>query len=197
MNILDKKNAEGYSDPTPYQAARNMIHPGEVWTFNKKDDTEAEVLIVAYNNEVATILYLMDECKDGCVDVFGSKPRFVNPRMLNWAWGSYLGKCVRKLDFQEFAEITVEIEMVLSVKIQREAVVTVNPNEVDKLKNELLALESKLADMDADKAFVDVCCDQLQAELNKAKSEAQKYKIQFEMLNTMYSDLTEKLLKRA
>lgn len=188
MNILDKKNAEGYSDPTPYQAARNMIKPGEVWTMQKKDNAESEVLVVAYNDNIATILYLMDECKDGCVPVGDFD--YVNPRMLNWTWGGYLGKCVRKLDLQEFAEISVAIEKVLSVKIQREAVVTVNPNEVASMKHELDALRCRLKESEG---RVVALSDQL----SMTQIENTKQKAQNATLKEMYSDLMEKFLQRA
>lgn len=187
MNILDKKNAEGYSDPTPYQAARNMIKPGEVWTMQKKDNAEAEVLVVAYNDNIATILYLMDECKDGCVPVGDFD--YVNPRMLNWTWGGYLGRCITKLNLQVFAEIIVEIEKVLAVKIQREAVVTVNPNEVDHLKADKEALLCRCRELDD--------CAAKHFEMYKqANEEAKKYKIQLDTIKEMYSDIMEKYLQK-
>lgn len=189
-NFLDKKNAEGYSDPTPYQAARNMIHPGEIWTMTNRNDKECEVLVVAYNDNIASVLYLMDECKDGCIPVRIGDFDYVNPRMLNWTWGGYLGKCVRKLDLQEFAEISVAIEKVLSVKIQREAVVTVNPNEVDKMKAELDSVRCRWKEADS------VAMDYAER-LQKAAEEATKYKIQCETMKEMYADLMEKYLQRA
>lgn len=169
-----------------------MIHPGEIWTLNGKNDKESEVLIVAYNDNIATILYLMDECKDGCVpcgfDEF-TLCKYVNPRMLNWTWGGYLGKRVQKLNLQAIAEISVAIEKVLSVKIEREAVVTVNPNEVDHLKADKKALLCRCRELD-DKAAKSI-------EMYKqANEEALKYKIQLDTIKEMYSDLMEKYLQK-
>lgn len=190
----DKRNAEGYHDPTPYQAIKNMIKPGEIWTFQKKDNTEVDVLVVAFSDNVATILFLMDEYKDGCIEIVNSNDwhdvMWVNPRMLNWSWGGYLCKCVRKLDIQEFATVSMEIEKVLSVKIQREAVVTVNHNEVDKLKAELDSLVCRY------KEATDIAL-KYEVRLKEAESDADKYRIQLDMMKTMYSDLMEKFLQRA
>ena len=188
-DMFDKKNSEGYSDPTPYQAIKNMIKPGEVWTSQRKDGVDAEVLVVAFNDNVATILHMMDEYKDGCIEVVGSDVKWVNPRMLNWSWGGYLGKRVRKLDLQEFAQVSMEIEKILAVKIQREAVVTVNPNEVDKLKAELNHLTSRLKEAN------DIAV-KYETRLKEAESDSEKYKIQLDLMKTMYADLMEKFLQR-
>ena len=120
-NFAEKKNAEGYSDPTPYQAIKNMVKPGEIWTFKKKDNTEVEVLVIAFGDSIATILYLMDEYKDGCVECVSKSLKWLNPRMSNWTWSGYLNRCVRKLSDQEFDQIMTELEKVLAVKIGKEA----------------------------------------------------------------------------
>ena len=192
----DKRNAEGYHDPTPYKAIKNMIKPGEIWIFHKKDNTEVEVLVVAFSDDVATILFLMDEYKDGCVEVVSNGVKYVNPRMLNWSWGSYLNKCVRKLNDQEFNTILDAIENVLVVMIGKKEVKPLHP-ELEAKNAELRELEQRLADMETNKAFVESCCDMIQAELNKTKAEADKYKVQFEMIKGMYDALTEKILQRA
>lgn len=190
-NFAEKKNAEGYSDPTPYQAIKNMVKPGEIWTFQKKrDNTEAEVLVVAFGDNIATILYLVDECKDGCVECVSKSLKWVNPRMLNWTWGGFLGKCVRKLDIKEFAAISVEIEKVLAVKISREAFVTVNPNEVDNLKAELNAMHHRCVELDSKAA-------KYFESYKLEKNEAEKMKVQLDTIKEMYSDLMEKFLQRA
>ena len=192
-NYGDRKNAEGYADPTPYEAIKNMIKPGEVWTVQRKDNTESKVLVVAFSDNVATILYLMDEHKDGCIEIVNSNDwhdvMWVNPRMLNWIWGGYLCKCVRKLNINEFALISTEIEKVLSVKINREAVITVNPNEVDALKHELDAVRCM-----AKESEKKLCA--VSDELTTAQAEATKYKIQLAMMKSMYDDLMEKFLQR-
>ena len=160
----DKRNAEGYHDPTPYQAIKNMIKPGEIWTFQRKDNTEAEVLVVAFSDNVATILYLMDDYKDGCIEVVSKGVKYVNPRMLNWSWGGFLGKCVRKLSVQEFNQVGVEIEKILAIRIVKEA---------DSMANEY-----------ADR-------------YKEAKADAERYRIQLDLIKGMYSELMEKFLQRA
>lgn len=186
----DKRNAEGYHDPTPYQAIKNMIKPGEIWTFQKKDNTEAEVLIVAFGDNIATILYLMDEYKDGCVECVSKSLKWVNPRMLNWTWGGFLMKCVKKLDIQEFAAISMEVEKVLAVKISREAVITVNPDELKAMKCRNDELHKAL-----------ICAEDRANHNMKiaedAEAEATKLRIQLDTIKGMYSDLMEKFLQRA
>ena len=156
MDNFDKKNAEGYSDPTPYQAVKNMIKPGEIWTFQKKDNTEVEVLVVAFNDNVATILFLMDDYKDGCVECVSKSLKYVNPRMLNWTWGGYLNRCIRKMSVQEFNQIGLELEKVLSVKVGKEAESMASKSftsllqaekEVEKMKIQVELLKSMYNDL--------------------------------------------------
>lgn len=196
-NFLDKKNSEGYSDPTPYQAVRNMIKPGEVWTFQKKDNTEAEVLVVAFNDNIATILYLMDEYRDGCVECVGSDLQYVNPRMLNWSWGGYLSRCVRKLSDREFNQVIAEIEKVLTVKVAKEADSMANPapdpaasREMKEMKHELDAMRVRIKEADS---MANEYADRYKEE----KAKADTYRIQLDLMKSMYSDLMEKFLQRA
>lgn len=195
-NIYDKKNAEGYSDPTPYQAIKNIIKPGEVWTFRKKDDAEAEVLVVAFNDNVATILFLMDEYKEGCIEVVSTDVKWVNPRMLNWSWGGYLCKCARKLSVSEFDQVLAEIEKILSVQVVKEADAVANPvpdpvrsAEIVSLKHELDAMHSRVKE--AEKRVV-----ALSDQLSMTQIENTKQKAQNATLKEMYSDLMEKFLSK-
>lgn len=179
------KNAEGYHDPTPYQAIKNMVKPGEIWTFQKKDNTEAEVLVVAFGDNIATILYLIDEYKDGCVEC---ALKWVNPRMLNWSWGGFLSKRVKKLSDHEFDQILDAVEDALEIQIPTKEVA---PIPVDLAKeDELKALHYLLEE--AEKRAV-----ALSDELSMARIEASKGKIQLATMKEMYSDLMEKFLQRA
>lgn len=183
------KNAEGYADPTPYQAIKNMVKPGEIWTFQKKDNTEAEVLIVAFGDNIATILYLMDEYKDGCVEC---ALKWVNPRMLNWSWGGFLSKRVKKLTDDEFDQILDVVEDALEIQIP---VKEVEPDpaasrEIVEMKHELDALYCRYKEADS-------MAGKYAEAYKQANNEAEKLKIQLEMLKGMYSDLMEKFLQRA
>lgn len=194
MENFDKKNGEGYHDPTPYQAIKNMIKPGEIWTFQKKDNTEAEVLVVAFSENVATILFLMDDYKDGCVEC---ELKWINPRMMNWTWAGYLNKRVSKLDAGEFKQIQAEIEKILSVKVGKELDSTANPavdpavsHEIAEMKHELDALYCRCKELDSTAAkYIE--------SYKMANNETEKLKVQLEMLKGMYSDLMEKFLQRA
>ena len=196
-NIYDKKNAEGYSDPTPYQAIRNMIKPGEVWTFRKKDDAEAEVLVVAFNDNVATILFLMDEYKEGCIEVVSTDVKWVNPRMLNWSWGGYLCKCVRKLSVQEFDQVLAEIEKILSVQVVKEADAMANPVPDPVRSAEIVAMKQELDAMCIRVKEADAVAHKYEASFAEAKAEAEKNKIQLDLMKSMYAELMEKFLQRA
>ena len=197
MDNFEKKNAEGYSDPTPYQAVKNMVKPGEIWTFTKKDNTEVEALVVAFSDSIATILFLMDEYKDGCVECVSKSLKWTNPRMLNWAWAGFLSKRVRKLTDKEFDQILAQLEKVLTVKIGKEAesmaIPAVDPaffREVESMKAELDSLRCRYKEAD--------CMANKYAEAYKqASNEAEKLKVQLEMMKSMYSDLMDKFLQRA
>ncbi len=186
----EKRNAEGYYDPTPYQAIRNMIKPGEIWTFQKRDNVETEVFVVAFSDNVATILFLMDECKVGCVECGAS--RYVNPRMMNWAWGGYLSKRVRKLTDEEFDRVLGDIEDALEIQIP---IKKVEPDpaashEVEAMKHEIDALRCRYKEADS---MANEYADRYKEE----KAKADTYKIQLDMMKSMYSDLMEKFLQRA
>lgn len=189
-SMFDKKNAEGYSDPTAYQAVKNMIKSGEVWTVQRKDDAQCEVLVVAYNDNVATILYLLDEYKAGCIEVVGSDVKWVNPRMLNWTWGGYFGKCVRKLSVQEFNQVGVEMEKILAIRIVNETVHDpMDSPEIESMKAELAALHCRCNETDAVALKYEI-------RLKKAESDADKYRIQLDLMKDMYADLMEKFLQK-
>lgn len=113
----ERKNSEGYADPTAYQAIKNMVKPGEIWRMKTDSGKENEVLAVACTDNVVTILYLVDTDKGGCVPV-GSK--WVNPAMLNWTWRQFLPHFVRKLSESEFAEVLGNIQEVLRLKVAAE-----------------------------------------------------------------------------
>lgn len=198
MENFDKKNCEGYYDPTPYKAVKNMIKPGEIWLFKKKDNTEAEVLVVAFSDDIATILFMMDECKDGCVEVVGTDVKWVNPRMFNWSWGCYLSRCVRKLSEREFDQVILGIENVLSVKVGKKldsteespAVERAASREVESMKAELDSLRCHLKESELKTVA-------LSDQLSMTQIENTKQKAQNATLKEMYSDLMEKFLQRA
>ena len=189
MDNFDKKNSEGYSDPTPYQAIKGMIKPGEVWEIRDKNSEKAEVLVIAVNDDVCNIVYLRDEYKSDCFECVGSGLKWFNPRMLNWTWAKFMTKRVRKLDIKEFAAISMEIEKVLAVKISREAFITVNPNEVDALKKELDAMHCRAKEADS-------MAIQYATECTEALDKCKKLEVQLEMLKGMYSDLMDKFLQK-
>lgn len=197
-NFAEKKNGEGYSDPTPYQAIQNMIKPGEIWTYMKKDSTETEVLVIAFSDNIATILFLMDEYKDGCIECVSKTVKWTNPRMMNWAWGGYLHKCVRKLSVQEFNQIGLELEKVLAVKICKEAdSMALKPCLDPALVHDIEVMKKELDAMRCRAKEADCMANEYRAEFKHAHDEAEKLKIQLEMMKSMYSDLMDKFLQRA
>ena len=196
MDNFDKKNAEGYSDPTPYQAVKNMVKPGEIWTYMKKDNTEAEVLVVAFSDSIATILFLMDEYKDGCVECVSKSLKWTNPRMMNWAWGGYLNRRVRKLSDQEFDQILAELEKILTVKIGKEADSMANPVPDPAASREVEAMKAELDAMRCRAKEADSMAKKCKEAYIEAFNEAEKLKIQIDMLKGMYSDLMDKFLQR-
>jgi hypothetical protein len=158
--------------------------------LQKKDNTETEVLVLAFGDDVATILFLVDEEKDGCVECVSKSLKWVNPRMLNWTWGGYLMKCVKKLDAVEFKQIQAEVERVLSVKVGKE--LDSKANHVPDLENSPM-LEVLGAKLDELQKLADARSDELSMErINHGKCRKQ-----LQIMKEMYSELMEKYLKRA
>lgn len=201
QSMYDKKNAEGYSDPTAYQAIKNMVKPGEVWTFQKKDNTEAEVLIIAFNDNIATILYLMDEFKEGCIEIVNPNDlhdvRYVNPRMLNWTWGGFLGKRVTTLTDPEFNQVLTEIEDVLSVRIVKETDSVENHGIDQAVFRETVEMKDELDALRRDYKELYSKLEKYQVLYERASGEAERLKVQLDTIKEMYSDLMEKFLQRA
>lgn len=197
MENFDKKNGEGYSDPTPYQAIKNMVKPGEIWTFQKKDYTEAEVLVVGFGDNIATILYLMDEYKEGCIECFSKSQKWVNPRMLNWTWAGYLNKCVRKLDDREFKWITAQVEKVLSVKVGNEADAVENTAFTPDRAAEIVAMKHELDAMRIREKEAETVAENHAKAHRLAEKESEKLRIQLALMKEMYADLMDKFLQGA
>lgn len=193
-NFAEKKNGEGYSDPTPYQAIQNMIKPGEIWTYMKKDNTETEVLVIAFSDNIATILFLMDEYKDGCIECVSKTVKWTNPRMMNWAWGGYLHKCVRKLSIQEFNQIGLELEKVLAVKIGKEADCMANPDPA--ASRELMDMKAELDAVRCYAQEADCMAEKYAKACDLAKNKANKMEIQLALMKEMYADLMNKFLQK-
>lgn len=183
----ERRNSEGYWDPTPYQAIKNMVKAGEVWSYLKKDGSDCEVVVIASNGAIANILYLVDEHKEGCVECLD---KWVNPRMINWAWTSTLGKCVCKMPESEFKQVLELIEDGLSVKVGKEIEEDIDyGEEPSNLRKSLEEAQFKLL------TFAQEITKKGELIL-ASDNEIKTLRIQLDMMKSMYSDLMEKFLQR-
>lgn len=177
-----KKNGEGYADPTAYAAITGMQKPGEIWAYKGGD-----ALIIKNHGTFSSILRLVDDECAGSVEVGG---RFTDPRMLSYAYNDKFSIYQGKITPAEFGWLLAEIENALGIELKASsAVIATDAAEIDKLKEELVAVRSCYNEADSMmRDYMELCA--------AAKDEAMKYRIQLEMMQQMYSDLMEKFLQR-
>ena len=107
-----RKNAEGYSDLTPWKAF-NKIHEGEIYTHNEK-----EVLIVRVQDGFCNILILTDEARnENCIEVNSRSIKYTDPAMLSYAFTTSLGGFVKRLPDNAFETVLRNVEAALMLEI--------------------------------------------------------------------------------
>lgn len=164
------KNAEGYADPTAYEAIRGMAKPGEIWLYK-----EREVLIVKNQGNYSNILQL-GKYKKGCTDVAG---RYAQPGMLSYAFNDLLTDCVDKLTDEEFAAIFEEVAGALQMRLihGEENGVVAEERAKENFKKWMAETKPAVFPVEVD-----------------PEKEALKAKV--EMLQSMYNDLLGKVIEK-
>ena len=105
------KNAEGYSDPTPY-GAFNEIHEGEIYEYNGK-----EILILRAHENFCNILTLTP--KDSGFDTIKVTSRsvmYTDPAMLSYVFKGNIGGFIKKLADDEFEMVLRNVEAALMLE---------------------------------------------------------------------------------
>lgn len=168
-----RKNAEGYPDPTAYEALMGMAKPGEIWAYKDK-----KVLIVKNHGKYCSTL-MVGEYKHGSIEVTGG---FVQPSMISYAFNDLLTFCDGKVTEDEFEEVMEEIGAALGIAICREVDGNQNADELNRMRKR----EKESADL------LRIYEEQSKASLE----EAVKCRNQLELLKGMYSELLEKFMQR-
>lgn len=182
------KNAEGYADPTAYEGIRGAAKPGEIWMYKGR-----ECLIVKNHGGYCNILQL-GTYKKNSIEVAGW---YAQPGMISYAFNDLLSEYVKRITTDEFAHVLDEVEDALCLTFIKEADSMANPipdpaasHEVEDMKHELDAMRVRIKEADS---MANEYADRYKEE----KAKADTYKIQLDMMKSMYSDLMEKFLQRA
>lgn len=99
-------NGSGYYDETAYKAFMGMAKAGDIWTTY---DGREEVLILRNQGTFCNCLTLTDESRDKqCIEISGAG--YTNPGMIKYLFNQRLGRFVRKIPEDEFAQIRDAVE---------------------------------------------------------------------------------------
>lgn len=183
-----RKNAEGYSDPTAYEAIKGAAKPGEIWIYKGR-----ECLIIKNHGSYCNILQL-GTYKKNSIEVAG---QYAQPGMISYAFNDLLSEYVNRITTDEFADVLDEMEYTLGLTFIKEADSMANPipdpaasREVEKMKHELDEMRVRIKEADS-------MAHEYADRYKEARAASEQYRIQLEMLKDMYSDLMEKFLQRA
>lgn len=110
MNDL-RKNAEGYNDPTPYNAIKNVetenkVNAGEIWECTAGYNELKMFLVLKVFKRVALVLALNDEmkCEDD-IEVICKGIRFTTPYMISYKFEKGFVSYVKSMKEDEFATL--------------------------------------------------------------------------------------------
>lgn len=127
------RNGSGYIDPTPAQAMKNMVYPGEIWTTA----TGKEVLILKAHGTVCTVLTLLDEEKAGCIEVVSRAKRWCNPLFVTFVTRQNIGGFVKRLRAEDFVDIWARVAEGMGFSAD-------SAREINRLKGENADMREKL-----------------------------------------------------
>lgn len=117
------RNGSGYYDETAYKAFMGMAKEGDIWTTF---DGREKVLILRNQGTLSNCLSLTDKASDArCIEIDGAG--YTNPGMVKYLFHQRLGKFVRKIPDEEFAQVREAVEDALGfrkpeVKIDKRAI---------------------------------------------------------------------------
>lgn len=121
----DKKNEEGYQDPTVFKAIGNQgkALAGEIWDYELNSGEMCKVLVVNGNRAMAQILFLSDESKSlemPRMVMVGAKAYFYDPVLLQARRQRYLQRKVCQVDIVEFNKVRRDIAKALGLPRPRQ-----------------------------------------------------------------------------
>lgn len=123
-----KRNAEGYVDPTAYEALKNMHKAGEIWTFRNK-----KMLIIKNNGRVCNTLALLDSSEEAG-DIEVGNGYYTNPAMVQYVYTDTLDRFVERLSKTEFGLTLKAVGDALGVEVFNESNGQAQNEELVKLK---------------------------------------------------------------
>lgn len=172
-----KRNGEGYADPTAFQAITNMAKPGEIWTYQKNNGTECEVVIINNLERHSVILNLQDTDGIGRIIVHSKSIKYTDPGKLNWVFNTALATFVKKMPDEEFEMLLDEIQKELNLA----SVGHCEAVQDGSLLKENEALKAELADYRA---------------MERQWEDCASLKLQLQTYKVLYNELIQKILEK-
>ena len=116
----DKKNEEGYQDPTVFKALGNQgkALAGEIWDYELNSGEMCKVLVINGNRAMAQILFLSDESKSletPRMVMVGAKAYFYDPVLLQARRQRFLQRKVCQVNIVEFNKVRRDIAKALGL----------------------------------------------------------------------------------
>lgn len=112
-----KKNNEGYTDMTAYNAIKDIITEGEIYAYHDK-----QVLVVKNQGDYCNILTLCDTKNDySCIEIKTSdgQVKYTAPAMLAYAFNNYLWDCKGKIADDEYDKVLEAVGEAMSVTLKK------------------------------------------------------------------------------
>ena len=121
-----KLNASGIKDPTAYNAITHVegrddnseVYAGDIWTRESMNGFKNEVLVIAVNNGIASILGLIPDCDCEnriAIEVDG-KTLVSNLAMTQYARTSSLEKHIGQISEERLKRIKIRLAAVLGIE---------------------------------------------------------------------------------
>lgn len=207
-----RKNAEGYNDPTPYNAMKNIegghnmnINAGEIWECSCGYNKLKLFLVLKVIKKVALVLALNEDrkCEDD-IEVICKGIRFTTPYMVSYKFEEGFVNYVKSMkedefetlldvvgghlgfeaDGNTFEEATHEMVNELKMKLEdSERNLESKRSHIERMKERILELEAELVNLKTDQSF---------AESGILEKEKRRLEIKCELLQ----EQNEKLLDR-
>lgn len=174
------RNAEGYYDPTAYEAIKNYrkdaekMKAKEIWEIKMNNGKFQDFLVLAVNGTVATGLNILELYGSNLIEITCGGIKYVDARKLQYAYDDMASQFIRVLKDEEFDAVMADVTMKLGIDVLKTVpdIKTIAEPKVEVVK------ESKIPSSRETELNVE-----LKLELTKAQTERDIYKNLYEQLS--------------
>lgn len=120
---VSKRNAEGYHDPTAYEALKSCekkkesqkMKKGEIWEIQQNNGTYKDVIVLSTGGDVAQVIQLSERGNDFSLTVNCQGIKYTDPRKIQYAFSDVFTTFIRALRDDEYKNIMGAVAEVLGL----------------------------------------------------------------------------------